>query len=99
MSDHEPGQPELILPTDFDDHGWLLESKGCYLDATVRWADRDFTVSFYDPVRLAQEVEADLEASGCAELARVVVVGRLTGDSMKAAARALAPNFFDAGAP
>lgn len=99
MSDRESEQPELVLPADFDDHGWLLESKGCYLDATVRWAGEDFMVSFYDPVRLAQEVEADLGTSGRAELTRVVVVGRLTGDSMKAAVRDLSPTFFELSRP
>lgn len=87
--------PELVLPDDFDEYGWEVEAKGCLLDVTVRWSGRDFAVSFYDSVRLAQDVAADLEQAGHVLIGRVVVVERVTAGTMREAARALPARFFD----
>jgi hypothetical protein len=60
---NEPdGGPELRLPADFDDL-WEVNAKG-WLPAELVYLGRTYAVTFYDPVRLAQTIEDDLERSG-----------------------------------
>jgi len=88
-------EPELVLPEDFDDDAWLLESKGWYPGASVRSGDREVAVTFYDPTRLAQDIEADLAGGHLVSFAHLIVVERLTVENMRRAISRLDRAFFD----
>src|SRR6185437_7262045 len=77
-----------------DDVHWPeIESKG-YLPAVVSDGSREVAVTFYDPARLAQDVEADLATSGRFSSPPVVVVARVTRASIEEAAAYLAASSF-----
>lgn len=52
---------KLELPDDFDDYAWEVESKGWFSAATALFGGRRFKLVFYDPTRLAQDIEAELD--------------------------------------
>lgn len=88
--------PELLLPDDFDDLDRAeVESKGWYPGASVRFAGRAVPVMFYDPIRLAQDIEADLAEDHLISFAHLIVVERLTVQNMRRAVSRLDPTFFD----
>lgn len=85
---------ELRLPDDFDDYAWEVEAKGWFpADVAVRDGGVH-QVIFYDPVRLRQDVEADLAESRPATFARLVVVERVTATAMTHAVANLPAEFF-----
>ena len=53
----------LEFPDGFDDFAWETESKG-WLSGVIAIVDgRCYQVTFYDPIRLAQDIETELERS------------------------------------
>lgn len=87
----------IIPPADFDEYDWrLTESKG-YLDVDVELGDgRVAQVSFYDPVRLAQDIEAEFdEGSVPVSWKRLIVVRTVTPETLQQALDALPAGFFD----
>ena len=85
---------ELSLPADFRDHAWEVEAKGVYWDVSVRIGDRVATVTFYDPVRLSQDIAEELGQRHCAELRRVLVVPHVTEEQMRMAVERAPAEFF-----
>jgi hypothetical protein len=77
--------PALLLPDDFDDYAWEIEAKGYFGDVGVRLGDRIVNVTFYDPVRLQQEIESDLLAGRAFAVERLRVVSKVTRENMQAA--------------
>jgi hypothetical protein len=78
-------------------HDWLTESKGYLEDVEVELDDgRIVKINFYDPIRLAQDVDAEF-GHGAVSLAwkRLIVVKAVTPAAMQAAADALSSDFFD----
>jgi len=51
----------LIFPDYFEDEGWIYESKGYFADITLHFADKIYELMFYDPVRLSQEINGELQ--------------------------------------
>ncbi|MEO5841427.1 MAG: hypothetical protein ABIQ73_06985 [Acidimicrobiales bacterium] len=51
-------EPVLLLPSDFDQYEWEVESKGYYVGACVELEGRRISITFYDQLRLGQDVEA-----------------------------------------
>lgn len=87
-------EPILRLPDDFEDYAWEVEAKGVFWDARVVLGGLELPVTFYDPVRLAQDVEEDVESQRSFAVRNLIVVGRLTIEEMTTAIAALAPGFF-----
>ncbi|MDO5079765.1 hypothetical protein [Buchananella hordeovulneris] len=85
---------ELLLPTDFGDYAWEIEAKGVCWEVSVRVGDRLVAVTFYDPVRLAQDIAAELRGGAYPELRRVLVVPRVTAEQMRAAIARVPREFF-----
>lgn len=83
-----------MLPDDFADYAWEVEAKGVLWDARVVLESRELLVTFYDPVRLAQDVEEDVESQHSFVVGNLIVVKRLTVDEMTGAVAALPPGFF-----
>ncbi|TNB76374.1 hypothetical protein FHJ30_02045 [Arthrobacter sp. BB-1] len=84
---------ELVLPQDFSDYAWEVESKG-YFDAAVRLGDSLIPVSFYDPVRLQQEIADDIESDRLFTIRRLLVIEVVTVENMKWAVAEAADDFF-----
>lgn len=51
---------ELVLPTDFHDCAWEVEVKGVLRDVPVRVGTGVVKITFYDPVRLGQDLAEEL---------------------------------------
>ncbi len=55
-----------MLPADFGDYAWEVEAKGVLMDVLVPVGDREVEVSFYDPVRLVQDLAEEMAQQGWA---------------------------------
>ncbi len=78
---------ELRLPDDFDDGLW--DAKGYFRGAELVHMGRIYALTFYDPVRLAQDIEADLENSGLFFEENLVVVRTVNRRSLEVAVNKL----------
>ena len=86
--------PILMLPDDFEDYAWEVEAKGVFWDARISLGGVELPVVFYDPVRLAQDVEEDVRSQRRFVVRNLIVVGRLTVTEMTTAVAALPPGSF-----
>jgi hypothetical protein len=50
----------IEIPDDFADYEWEVSAKG-YITIAMIVSARRYRLSFYDPVRLSQEIRSDLE--------------------------------------
>ena len=86
---------ELVFPPDFNDYAWEVESKGVFWGANVRADDSLFSITFYDPTRLQQDIDADMEADLLFTVKRLLVVERVTVDNMRLAVAEAPADFFE----
>lgn len=77
----------LHLPDGFDD--LLTEAKGWFPDARLESEGRIYRLTFYDPVRLAQEIESDLERGGFFLERNLVIVPRVERKCLNIAVKQL----------
>ena len=80
----------LNWPPDFDDFAWELESKGWFVGLEVVVGDRILRPTFYDPIRLSQDMDAELRSSGIFTQPVIIVIKRLSRESIEAAIEKLA---------
>ncbi len=83
--------PRLHFREPFDEIGWEVTYKGHYNDVVVELEDGSrYSVFFYDPVRLAQDLQASAEAGKpyVAELG-MIVVPEISEASMRLAVQQL----------
>ena len=85
---------ELRVPEYLDGDAYEIEMKG-YLDATLVVGDRSIHLTFYDPIRLSQDVEAVLERGSSAFAGTVIVVPSVTRSSIAKAIEELAGRDFE----
>ena len=52
----------IKVERDFSDYAWEVESKGC-LEVDIQIFDKLYTFNFYDPIRLNQAIEDDLNSN------------------------------------
>lgn len=78
MSDYQ-----IIWPDDFDKVAWLIESKGWLQGIEVRLGEQSTELTFYDKVRLAQDIEDDLSSQGYFLERNVVVIDRVTKEAIE----------------
>lgn len=83
-------KPELILPDDFDDYAWEVESKGVFWDLRIRHNDQEYTATFYTPERLAQDASERLSEGKPFFEQNMIVVKDITRDAMAMALSELA---------
>jgi hypothetical protein len=81
--------PLLVLPEDFDDYAWEIESKGVFWDVRLRYGGREYPLTFYEPQRLAQDVADQLEERPIFFERNIVVVRKVTKAAMDLAAQEL----------
>lgn len=79
----------LELPADFNEYGWDVEAKGCFGGAQLSAAGKTYKLNFYDPVRLAQEIDAELRRGQIFFESNLVVVKSVTREEMEQAVNAL----------
>lgn len=87
-------QRQLVLPPDFPDYAWEVEAKGVFWGATVVVGEVHVSVTFYDPVRLSQDVAHELAERPALELRRTLVVSSVTETQMRLAVESAADDFF-----
>ena len=76
----------LELLSDFDDYGW--DAKGYYpADALID--GHPVKIYFYDPTRLAQDIEDDVRSSGFFEESHLVVIPQVNRETIMDVARRL----------
>lgn len=92
-SDPEPAA-QVIYPSSMDDYDWAMtETKG-WVEITIQWATRRKTVTFYDPTRLAQEVQSAVTRSGYFAESAVVVLPAVTKEAIEAVIAQMAQRDF-----
>lgn len=82
--------PELVLPEDFREYAWEIESKGVFWDARVRYDGKEFAVVFYEPERLAQDASEELNEGNPFFEKNVIVISKVTESEMNTAISRLA---------
>ncbi|WP_299390695.1 hypothetical protein [Pelagibius sp.] len=78
------GNYQIVWPSDFDRIEWLLESKGVLFDIEVKVGDHTIMATFYDPVRLSQDIEEEIQSSGFFSETFIIVLERLTKRNIEA---------------
>lgn len=83
--------PDLVVefPDGFDDWAWEVEAKGWFAGVVAVIEGERFPLTVYDPVSLAQDVQAELVAGGPFAEPNLVVVPAVTRANIEAAVRAL----------
>ena len=85
----------LELPEQLLDHeAPIWESKGWVSGVVVVAGTRTFNLTFYEPVRLGQEIEHGLAEHGFFAEQNLVVVRAVTAAAIRAAVEGLAANDF-----
>lgn len=82
--------PQVEFPEGFDDFGWEAEAKGWLPGVRVRLVGHTYTLTFYDPVRLAQDLEEELRQRAMFAEKNLVVVNEVTRACVIAAVAELA---------
>jgi hypothetical protein len=77
------------LPSDFADYEWEVTAKGCFFEARMIVSGKRYRLNFYDPVRLRQEIESELEGGGVFFEPNLVIVRLVTRSDMERAAEDL----------
>lgn len=84
MSDYS-----FSLPVDFKEYEWEVTAKGFYSEAKIEFSGKSYSINFYDPVRLAQEIESEVPRNVVFFEPNLVIVHSVTGESMRRAAELL----------
>ena len=79
----------LIFPQGYEDYAWEVESKGWFGEAMLSYSGRNYRLNFYDPARLAQEIDSEIQNGGIFFERNLVIVKSLTKASMESAAAEL----------
>jgi hypothetical protein len=77
------------LPEDFEDYAWEVESKGVFWDVLLRYGRREYSLTFYEPRRLVQDVTDQLKIEPIFFMENLVVVPKVTREAMEVAVREL----------
>lgn len=90
---------ELVLPEDFANYSWEVESKGVFWDAVIQRGERRVAVTFYDPTRLTQDVNEELASENEVLLSHVIVLTKVTLAEMERSVANLPDEFFSPQPP
>jgi hypothetical protein len=75
----------LVFPQGFDDYAAEVEAKGWFGEASLTFAGRQHPMTFYDPGRLRQEVEDEIQRGRVFFEPNLVVVASVTRQNMERA--------------
>jgi hypothetical protein len=76
---------ELVLPLDFQDYAWEVESKGWFDGAVLFHLNNRYRLTFYDSVRLGQEIGEELRRQPLFIEPNLLVVESVTEAAMRKA--------------
>lgn len=79
-----PSGVQVIYPEAMDEYDWAMTGAKGWIEVTVRWAGAEKAVTFYDPTRLAQEVQDALVEIGHFAEGVSVVVPTVTQEAIEA---------------
>lgn len=79
----------LVFPQGYEDYAWEVESKGWFGEATLSYSGKNYRLNFYDPTRLAQEMDSEIQRGGIFFERNLVIVKSVTKSSMESAAAEL----------
>jgi hypothetical protein len=85
---------QIVYPASMDDYDWEMTKVKGWIEITVRWAENIKAITFYDPVRLAQEVADAVAGQGYFAESAVIVVPAVTKETVEAAIADLARRSF-----
>jgi hypothetical protein len=76
----------LEFPEGYDDYASEVESKGWFGEARLSFSGRLYKLTFYEPVRLAQEIDSEIKRGHFFFEPNLVIVQALTRPNMEHAA-------------
>lgn len=76
---------EIEFPPGFEDYGWQIEAKGWITGVVAVIQERRYTLTIYDPVRLAQDIAGELKRGVVLLDRNLVVVATVTQESIASA--------------
>ena len=79
----------IVFPEGFDEYAREVQSKGWFPDARLVAFGQQFRITFYDPVRLSQEIQDKIQRGSVFFEPNLVVVQSLTRQSMEKAVELL----------
>lgn len=80
----------LRWPVEFEEYSWEIESKGWFAGLEVVIDGKTLRPVFYDPVRLSQDVAAEVDKDGVFAEQCLIVVKKVTHELMENAIADLA---------
>ncbi|WP_271200024.1 hypothetical protein [Methylopila turkensis] len=80
-----PADACLVLPVDFDECASIVRCKGWFSDVKAIVGGARYSLTFYDPARLGQEIENEMEARGIFFEKNLIVVRSVTRSNMEKA--------------
>lgn len=75
----------LNFPQSYDDYASEVESKGWFGEARLNFLGKQYRLNFYDPVRLGQEIESEIQRGHLFFEPNLVVIQSLTRPNMERA--------------
>jgi hypothetical protein len=88
----------VVYPASMDDHDWAMTKAKGWIEIAVHSSDGEKGIAFYDPIRLAQEVQDAMTGPGYFAESTVVVVPVVTRKAIEAViARMAGSAFGDSG--
>jgi len=79
----------LVLPGDFDGYEWEVKAKGFFSEARLSVSGKRYRLTFYDPIRLSQEIEGELQRGELFFEPNLLIVNSVTRSGMERAVEAL----------
>ena len=76
-------------PEGFSEYEWEVTAKGYFSEMRFTLSGKSYRLNFYDPVRLSQEIESELERGGPFLEPNVVVIRSVTRLNMERAVEQL----------
>ena len=75
----------LAFAKGFDDYASIIETKGWYPEARRTFSGKQYRLTFYDPFRLRQEIEAELQRGRAFFEPNLVIVPSVNRQNMEKA--------------
>lgn len=76
----------FYLPADFKDYEQEVTAKGFFAEAKIICLGKTYSIHFYDPARLSQEIEDEIRHDAVFFESNLVIVRSVTGSGMAQAA-------------
>jgi hypothetical protein len=89
-----PSGVEVVYPDAMDEYDWVVREAKGWIEVTVRWTGGEKAITFYDPTRLAQDVQSAIEQSGYFAERALLVVPTLSKEAIETVVARMAQRDF-----